>query len=150
MPKSLFDVTAYREVIQRIETLTHSSTPLWGKMDVAQMLSHCAAGMEMALGDRMYKQQFMGKLIAPFMKQAYYNDKPFARNLPTHPSLKIVKQQDFDREAEQLKSLVKRFHQGGTEVCTKGPHPMFGHYTPHQWASGMYKHLDHHLRQFGV
>jgi Protein of unknown function (DUF1569) len=43
-----------------------------------------------------------------------------------------------------------RFAKGGAEGCTKHPHNFFGKLTPLEWATGMYKHLDHHLRQFGA
>ncbi|MEM6343914.1 MAG: DUF1569 domain-containing protein [Bacteroidota bacterium] len=148
--KNLYQVEVYNAIRHRIGALSYTSTPVWGKMNVAQMLTHCAKAMEMALGDVIYKQDFKGKLIAPFMKQSYYNDKPFKRNLPTYKPLKVVDERDFEAERGVLVHLIERFHEGGPAACTKGPHPIFGHYTPEQWSSGMYKHLDHHLRQFSV
>jgi transposase InsO family protein len=62
----------------------------------------------------------------------------------------IADKRDFAREQEQLKVCVRQFHEGGEERCTKHPHSFFGPLTPQEWATGMYKHLDHHLRQFGV
>ena len=57
---------------------------------------------------------------------------------------------EFAREKERLKQSVQEFHRGGEAKCTTLPHPFFGEITPAEWAMGMYKHLDHHLRQFGV
>ena len=45
---------------------------------------------------------------------------------------------------------VRQFSEGGETRCTRHPHPFFGSLTPQAWSRGMYKHLDHHLRQFGV
>jgi transposase InsO family protein len=62
----------------------------------------------------------------------------------------IADSRDFFREQEQLKLKVLQFHEGGEAKCTRHPHPFFGALTPQEWARGSYKHLDHHLRQFGV
>jgi Protein of unknown function (DUF1569) len=62
----------------------------------------------------------------------------------------ISDKRDFVREQERLKGNVRQFHEGGEVRCTKHPHPFFGSVTPQEWATGMYKHLDHHLRQFGA
>jgi hypothetical protein len=89
-------------------------------------------------------------LIGPFIKPIYSNDKPFSQNNPTDPQLVVSDQRDFLREREQLKVKVRQFHEGGEAKCTRHPHPFFGSLTPQEWGRGMYKHLDHHLRQFGA
>jgi len=53
-------------------------------------------------------------------------------------------------ERERLSGLIDKFAAGGAAGCTKNPHSFFGRLTPEEWAILMYKHLDHHLRQFGV
>ena len=70
--------------------------------------------------------------------------------LPTHPSLVVSNERDLARERERLAGLVDRFSAAGAAGCTRHPHPFFGELTPAEWGTGMYKHLDHHLRQFGV
>jgi hypothetical protein len=89
-------------------------------------------------------------LLGPFVKPIYTNDKPFSQNNPTDKKLVISDQRDFRREQEQLKQKVRQFYEGGEARCTSHPHPFFGALAPHQWSRGMYKHLDHHLRQFGA
>jgi hypothetical protein len=93
---------------------------------------------------------FLGRLIAPFLKGIYTNEKPFQKNGPTGRELVVADQRDFAREREQLKAKVRQFYEGGEARCTQHPHPFFGSLTPRAWSRGMYKHLDHHLRQFGV
>jgi hypothetical protein len=46
--------------------------------------------------------------------------------------------------------LIDRFAAAGPQGCTTHPHAFFGSLTPDEWAILMYKHLDHHLRQFGA
>ena len=62
----------------------------------------------------------------------------------------IADERDLGAEREKLTGLIERFSAGGVGGCTKHPHSFFGKMTPEEWAVLMYKHLDHHLRQFGV
>ena len=60
---SLFDSQTCQEIIQRFENLTVDSPRQWGKMDVAQMMAHCAFSMETAIGERNPPRTFLGKLV---------------------------------------------------------------------------------------
>jgi hypothetical protein len=148
--KNLFQPEAVGEVISRIDKLQPSAERQWGKMDVAQMMAHCSAGLDLASGRLVRPRLFIGRLIGSLIRPIYSNEKPMSKNSPTDKSLVISDPRDFNREQEQLKARVRQFHQGGEAQCTKHPHPFFGALTPQEWATGMYKHLDHHLRQFGV
>jgi hypothetical protein len=148
--QNIFETEALDEVITRIDRLQPSSRRQWGKMDVAQMMAHCSAGLDLASGRLVRPRVLIGRLIGPFVRPIYSNDKPFSRNNPTDKKLVISDLRDFSREREQLKVRVREFHQGGEAQCTKHPHPFFGALTPQEWGAGTYKHLDHHLRQFGV
>jgi transposase InsO family protein len=104
----------------------------------------------MASGRLVLPRLLIGRILGPFVRPIYTNDKPFSRNNPTDKKLVIADLRDFNREQEQLKLRVQQFQQGGEAQCTRHPHPFFGALPPQTWARGMYKHLDHHLRQFGV
>ena len=148
--KNLFQPEAVDEVISRIDMLQPATQRQWGKMDVAQMMAHCSAALDMASGQLNPPRMFIGRLIGPFVKPIYSNEKPFSQNNPTDTKLVVSDQRDFLREREQLKLKVRQFHEGGEAKCTRHPHPFFGALTPQEWSRGMYKHLDHHLRQFGA
>lgn len=79
-----------------------------------------------------------------------YNDKTLPRNMSTIPTILIADNRDFEREKELLKEKIILFQNNGPEKCTTHPHPFFGKLTSEQWGIGVYKHLDHHLTQFGV
>ena len=104
----------------------------------------------MASGRLNLPRVFIGRLIGPFFKPIFMNEKPLSRNSPTAKELVFSDPHDFAREQEQLKSKLRQFHQGGETQCTRHPHPFFGPLSPQEWSRGMYKHLDHHLRQFGA
>jgi hypothetical protein len=148
--KNLFERGTVDEVLARIDKLQPGSQRQWGKMEVAQMMAHCSGTMDMASGRTNIPRVLIGRLIGGFMKPIYVNEKPFGKNAPTDKTLRIADARDFFREQEQLKLKVRQFHEGGEAKCTRYPHPFFGKLTPQEWARGSYKHLDHHLRQFGV
>ena len=149
--KNLFDVAIANQVKERIDSLRIDSERQWGKMSVAQTIAHCASGLEMALGEIRPPRALMGRLIGSAIKpKVVGNDEQFRRNSPTVSELVISGERNLDVERVRLCSLIDRFVSGGTSVCTTHPHPFFGHLTPAEWAVIMYKHLDHHLRQFGV
>ncbi len=148
--KNLFEKDASEEIIARIDRLQSAAPRQWGKMDVAQMMAHCSAAMEMASGELNPPRMLIGRLLGPFVKPVFTNEKPFAQNNPTEKKLVVADQRDFQEERERLKACVRQFHEGGESKCTRHPHPFFGALTPYEWSRGMYKHLDHHLRQFGA
>ena len=149
--KSLFDVGTAAEIKSRIARLEPASARQWGKMDAAQAMAHCAITMEWAVGDSFAPRVFLGRVFGPLAKsKVLKDDAPLRRNTPTAKSLVIVNQRDLRNECQRLAALVDRFSAGGPECCTKHPHTFFGALTPDEWGRLMYKHLDHHLRQFGV
>jgi Protein of unknown function (DUF1569) len=148
--KNLFEKEATDEVLSRIDKLQPDSQRQWGKMDVAQMMAHCSSAMDMASGTVKLKRIFLGRILGPLIKPIYTNEKPFSKGNPTAKELVISGQKEFLREQVILKQKIWEFHKAGAAGCTPHPHPFFGKLTPDDWARGMYKHLDHHLRQFGA
>ena len=150
MSKNLFQAEAVTEVLSRLDNLQPAAQRQWGKMDAAQMMAHCSAAMDMAAGRMNPPRSLIGRLMGSFVKPIYTNEKPFSQNNPTDKMLVVADARDFQRERTELKIKVQQFHDGGAARCTRRPHPFFGTFTPDEWARGMYKHLDHHLRQFGA
>ena len=148
--KTLFQTDTVGEIMQRLDKLHPAAERQWGKMDVAQMMAHCSAAMDMASGELKLPRLLIGRILGPLVKPIYTNEKPFTRSSPTDKKLIIADARDFQRERELLKAKVRQFCEGGEAQCTKHPHPFFGDLTPEAWSRGMYKHLDHHLRQFGA
>jgi hypothetical protein len=149
--KNLFEAARAGEVKQRITKLRPDSERLWGKMNPAQALEHCSRGMEMALGDKTPPRVLVGRIMGWMVKpMALGNDEPMRRNSPTAKELVVQDERDLVTERARLCGLIDRFAAAGPKGCTRHPHAFFGRLTPEEWAILMYKHLDHHLRQFGV
>jgi hypothetical protein len=145
--KDLFDPAVKREIIERINKLTPDSQRQWGKMDAAQMMAHCQVPMGVALGTHKLKRNFILGLIGPFFKKKLYGPEPFKRSLPTDKSFVMADKKDFEKEKQALTQMVNSFT---AENMVDEKHPFFGRLTKEQWSKGTWKHLDHHLQQFGV
>jgi hypothetical protein len=149
--KHLFDPSTVEELQTRLAQLTPESKRLWGKMDPAQAMAHCSTGMEMALGEFRPPRMLIGRIIGTLIKsRAFREEEPMRRNSPTIPGLVVADRRNFDLERERLRGLIDRFAAAGPEGCTTHPHSFFGRLTPQEWSMWMYKHLDHHLQQFGA
>jgi hypothetical protein len=149
--KSLFDTGAAAEFKARVLRLQGGTRPEWGTMNVAQAVAHLTAGLELALGDRKPPRMMVGRVFGPIIKPlALRNDEPMRRNSPTVPGLVPSDPRDLDRERSLLLATMDRVVAAGKAGCTTHPHSFFGRLQPDEWGVLMYKHLDHHLRQFGV
>jgi hypothetical protein len=149
--KNLFDLSSVSEIKTRLGALRPDSQRQWGLMGPAQAMAHCSVGIEIAVGELNPPRVLIGRLIGRIIKPlALGDDKPLRKNSPTAKVLIVNDQRDLDIERARLTSLIDRFTTGGATACTKHPHAFFGPLTPDEWAVLNYKHLDHHLRQFGA
>lgn len=143
--KTIFDKTTRDEIINRINSLNENSTAQWGKMNASQMVKHCSQWDEMAMGKRKYKQSFMGKLFGKMALKDMMKDEPMKKNLPTVPSFKIKENPNLAEEKKKWINLLNEYQHFSNDGFI---HPFFGAMTKEQTGSMVYKHADHHLRQF--
>jgi hypothetical protein len=143
--KTVFDQSTREELIQRVSRLTEASIAQWGKMNVSQMMRHCAQWDEMALGKTKYKQSLLGKLFGKMALKNMMKEEPVKRNLPTVPSFVIKEQVDFDTEKAKWIRLLNEYNDYPADSFI---HPFFGPLSKAQTGLIVYKHIDHHLRQF--
>jgi hypothetical protein len=149
--KNLFETGRVEEVKGRIAQLRPDSERQWGTMNPGQALEHCSRGIETALGDKTPPRVLVGRLLGWIVKpKVMGNDEPLRRNSPTMKELVVRDERDLGTERMRLYALIDRFAAAGPAGCTTHPHAFFGRLTPEEWAILTYKHLDHHLRQFGV
>lgn len=148
--KSLLDPTEAGTMLGRLRALSAESTPQWGEMSVGQMLAHCATPMRMAMGDVKLKRSFLGKMLGWMIRKVALGPKPFRQGLPTDKRFVVTDEREFAAEQAGLIELVERFAAGGPDGITKEPHAFFGPMSAEEWDWLMWKHLDHHLRQFAV
>lgn len=128
--KNIFNPVFMQEILERIDELSPESRGQWGKMDVAQMLAHCSAFQDIAMGDSFPKRGWLGIVVGRFAKPIFYNDKPVAHNMSTIPTILITEEKEFETEREKLKQKIITFQKNAPEKCTTHPHAFFGKFTP--------------------
>jgi Protein of unknown function (DUF1569) len=147
--QTVFDSATREVLINRIEQLSQSSTAQWGKMNVYQMLRHCVRCEEMYLGKTVYPRAFIGKIFGRMaLKSLLKDETPLKKNSPTNPAFTVAASSG-DLAAEKAKwiSLTREYEQLSNNNFE---HWFFGKMTREQVGQFVYKHTDHHLRQFGV
>lgn len=145
---SLFVPADLDALLARFRGLSPSGKARWGKMDAAQMLAHVNVALHAALGDTKEKRVLLGYLFGGLAKRGALGEKPFGKGLPTAKSYVIRDPRDFGKEQAEALALVERLGRGGPAAITPHPHPFFGPLTRTEWDVLVWKHLDHHLRQF--
>lgn len=143
----LLDDETYVGVCRRIESLTPDTVGQWGKMDVAQMLAHCAEVLEVTNGKALTGTPWFFRLLGPLVKKAITSGSPYRKNSPTHQQFVMTDARDFERERARLLAVLAALHSAGPRPFR---HPIFGQMTAEEVGWSAYKHLDHHLQQFGV
>ena len=151
MPRLTNETT--EKLIRRVKQLTQSSTPKWGKMNVNQMLAHCSSAIKMAFSDYPAEVKF-GPVKAALARLAFIDLLPFPKGkLPTaaemDPAKKLVVRDQFEAEQNDLILQLQRIN-STPDNFNFGPHPIFRKMSRKRWGQLLYKHIDHHLRQFGV
>lgn len=74
---------------------------------------------------------------------------PFPKGAPTAPELLVAEPGPVAAGQTSLQELLERVGAGPAKGL--GPvHPLFGQISRQEWGVLMHKHVDHHLRQFGV
>lgn len=148
--KNIFNEADNNEILQRIEKLTPQTQPLWGKMNVAQMLARCTNAAKLPTAEIKTKRvSFPLNILGMLFKSKILGDMPMGKNSPTAKEIKVVDERDFQAEKANFIAAVKKLGHG-EQAVKADMHPFFGKMTPKEWGRINYKHADHHLSQFGV
>lgn len=146
--KTIWDAAARDEIGARLSRLEADERGRWGKFTAPQMVTHLIAATRMALGDLHVPSKNL-PLRYPPLKQLIIYVLPFPKGAPTAPQLLAVPPAEWQTDVETLRTLVGRF--ATADVNAEWPeHPAFGHLSGKAWGVLVYRHTDHHLRQFGV
>ncbi len=149
--KNVYDPLVATELISRLEELDPETQPEWGKMNVGQMLAHVNVSYEMAFEDKHPHAKGLRKfLLRLLVKPGVVNEKPYRKNLRTAPAFLMTDERKFDLEKARLVAYINMTSEKGSSYFEGLPSPSFGPLTAGEWSNLFYKHIDHHLRQFGV
>ena len=148
MRKSLTNDAGRQQLLDRLGRLRPETRPLWGRMTAPQMLAHLTDWMLMASGDLPVAAKKVVLRYTPIKQLAIYW-LPFPKGVSTAPELLARRASEWDLECASLRERVESFE----SLLRKSDwpdHPVFGTMTARSWGVLGYRHMDHHLRQFGV
>ena len=146
-----FDSITTENVLKRLENLSIDTNPKWGKMDVAQMLAHLNVAYDYSNGKLEANNSWLAKImLKAFVKKIVVGEKPYAKNSRTAPDFLITTSKEFEIEKLKLFTNIKETEQKGAIHFGGKESASFGPLTAKEWSIMFYKHIDHHLTQFGV
>lgn len=149
--QNVFSTADVQTFENRINKLTLNTKALWGKMDIAKMLAHCNVTYELVYEEKHPKPNFfIGLILKAFVKNIVTSEKSYKKNSGTAPAFLIVDEKVFETEKERLIKHIKKTQQLGENHFEGKESHSFGKLNKIEWNNMFAKHLDHHLKQFGV
>lgn len=145
---TLFDPAAADGIRRRLDRLTPDGRPRWGTMSAGRMVAHVSDQLRVALGDLPCEPR-PGPMNNPLVRRLVIYVFPWPKGSPTAPELLTTSAGDWAADVAALRSLIDRFTAAGP-AGRLAPHPSLGPLTGRMWGVLAWRHLDHHLRQFGV
>ena len=148
---NIFNKEVTDVLIRRIDHLTESTKPKWGKMNASQLLAHCNVTYEMVYEDIHPKPNVLMQIILKMLvKKRVVDESPYPHNLKTAPQFIIKGDKDFLKEKNRLIVYLNKTRELGEAYFDGKVSHSFGKLDKTEWNNMFYKHLDHHLTQFGV
>lgn len=146
--KSLYNNEVYQNCLTRLNAITPETNTDWGKMNAAQMFAHCAEVLEVMNGKNM-KIDIMSRLLKPIIRATVIGNKAYSKSSPTAPQFEIKTAKNFQQEKERLFKALDSFYSMDKSKASSLKHSYFGVLSLEERGWSMYKHLNHHLNQFG-
>ncbi len=146
--KSIWQEDARRELNDRVGALAWDRRAEWGRFTAPKMVCHLAESLKMAIGDLKVAPK-KSPIRYPPLKQLIIYVAPFPKGVPTAPELLARAPKDWRSDVQDVQALLARA--GSSRTTDAWPeHPAFGKLSTRAWGVLIYRHMDHHLRQFGV
>lgn len=149
---NVFSLDVAQALQARIGSLNPAQQALWGKMNVAQMLAHCNVTYEMVYEPGKHKKPgaLLRFVLKSMVKPKVVGEQAYKQNGPTAPQFIITDSRAFEAEQRRLCDFIARVQQEGASAFEGRESHSFGKLSSEEWNNMFYKHLDHHLKQFGV
>ena len=136
------------ELRRRVQALTPSMQPRWGRMNAPQMMAHVTDQLRMTLGEIQTKPIASAFRFFPLNALMVYW-APWPKGAPTLPELIRRQPEPWGTEIADFDRVLEAF--GRRSQNDPWPqHPLFGRLSSRAWGVLGYRHVDHHFRQFGI
>jgi hypothetical protein len=148
---NIFTLEETNKIIERINNLNNLTQPVWGKMNVAQMLAHVCVSYEMVYENKhKVPGAFLKFILKTFIKKSIVGEGPYKKNSQTAPAFLITNERDFNTEKQRIIDYLKKTQELGENYFEDRESLSFGKLSKKEWNNLFWKHIDHHLKQFGV
>lgn len=134
-------------LVRRLQALRPDDAPRWGRMNAPQMVVHVGEQIRMALGELPTAPMRTPLRYFPIAQLVVYW-LPWPKGVPTAPELLVRLPATWNDDLAAVGTLLEKCASRGAPG--RWPeHPAFGHLSGRAWGVLLYRHTDHHLRQFG-
>jgi hypothetical protein len=149
---TLFDDETRARLETRVRALRPDSRRQWGRMSPHEAVCHLSDAFRMALGEKQAAPSpARFKPVVRFV--ALHLPVSWPRGIKTLPEAEQgvggTAPVEFEGDRAELLELIRRFCDASARERA-ATHPMFGPMRTTEWGRWGYRHVDHHLRQFGV
>jgi hypothetical protein len=146
--KSIWQDETRRELSDRVGAVAWDRRAEWGKFSAPKMVCHLADSLKMAMGDLKVVRKRL-PIRYPPLKQFIIYVAPFPKSASTAPELLVRAPREWANDIADVQDLLARA--GSARTTEAWPeHPLFGKLSKRAWGVLIYRHMDHHLRQFGA
>ena len=144
---TIFNKTNFLAIYDRLVNLRPDAQRQWGKMNVVQMLNHLkvATGSSINVYNLRDESSFLYRVVIKFIVLRVLRRLPRNASAPDGFKIEMNDALDFNTEKEQALNILEKAY--ASMQCTY-PHPSFGSMARAEWGKLIYRHFDHHLRQF--
>lgn len=153
MAASFFNKQERAVLLERLEKLPPDRQARWGKMDAGQMVCHLRDAAELALGEQPHRPQGFRLMRTPLARWLALYVIPWRKGRERAPveidqEKKGTPPVDFAADMQDLRAALERLVAADPDFLAD--HPYFGRMSGADWGRMFWKHIDHHLRQFGL
>ncbi|MHA4846171.1 DUF1569 domain-containing protein [Flavitalea antarctica] len=146
--KNIRNEEDYAEIKLRIAGLNERNIRRWGKMDLLQMLAHCTMQLKLALGEVPSETQGPSFMRSRLGKWMLLSAIPWPKGAQTPAEMNTdLSSFSFSGIETGKSDLLDHLEKARSHAALK-PHPFFGKLSQTEWGRLIYKHMDHHLKQF--
>jgi uncharacterized protein DUF1569 len=146
--KSIWQDEARQELDVRVGKLAWDHPAAWGTFTAPKMVCHLADSLRMAMGDLKVANKNL-PIRYPPLKQLIIYVAPFPKGAPTAPELLARQPSEWANDIADVQALLARAASART-TDSWPEHPAFGRLSRRAWGVLIYRHMDHHLKQFGA
>ena len=142
------------QLLQRLRRLTPDSERRWGTMTPGEMLCHLGDASDGVLGRRKPPGATPPNVLPlPIKWLLLYSPMSFPTGVETrdgvNPKKEGTRPGDFEQDRARVLDGLRSLAAAAADALSP-THFRFGKMSLRAWHHWAYKHVDHHLRQFGL